>query len=172
MRRVRSEGRLVQRISGFLQGSDLRPAGRWRQPPLHKAVRSYVCPPCRAYVLEPDGVTVRGESAYGNPWTFDGRRAPCFAGPGLEPAPRRSTWKTFIRSHWDQLASTDTSNVEILTPRGLVSYTVLVVKRTCYLGHLYMGQGVNPVLRITGLTGLTGPPFRVLIGRMCHFSFQ
>jgi len=46
---------------------------------------------------------------------------------GLEPAPRRSTWKTFIKSHWDQLAATDTFTVEVLTPLGLVRYTVLFV---------------------------------------------
>jgi len=46
---------------------------------------------------------------------------------GLEPAPRRSTWKTFMKSHWDQLAATDTFTVEVLTPLGLVRYTVLFV---------------------------------------------
>jgi putative transposase len=46
---------------------------------------------------------------------------------GLEPAPRRSTWKAFLRSHWDQLAATDMFTVEVLTPRGLVRYLVLFV---------------------------------------------
>jgi putative transposase len=46
---------------------------------------------------------------------------------GLEPAPRRTTWKAFLKSHWDQLAATDTFDIEVLTPRGLVRHTVLFV---------------------------------------------
>jgi transposase InsO family protein len=46
---------------------------------------------------------------------------------GLEPAPRRTTWKEFLKSHWDQLAAADTFIVEVLTPRGLVRYSVLFV---------------------------------------------
>jgi len=41
---------------------------------------------------------------------------------GLEPAPRRTTWATFLRSHWEELAATDMFTVEVLMPRGLVRY--------------------------------------------------
>ena len=46
----------------------------------------------------------------------------------LAPAPERSrttTWKEFIRSHFEVLAGTDFFTVEVLTWRGLVTYYVL-----------------------------------------------
>jgi putative transposase len=49
---------------------------------------------------------------------------------GLEPAPergRRSTWKPFLQNHLGVLAAMDFFNVEVLTFRGLVRYSVLVV---------------------------------------------
>ena len=48
---------------------------------------------------------------------------------GLELAPTRkkgTTWKEFIRSHMDVLAATDFFTAEVWTPRGLVTYYVLV----------------------------------------------
>jgi putative transposase len=42
---------------------------------------------------------------------------------GIEPAPRRkhqSTWKTFIKAHWDVLAAIDFTTVEVWTPGALV----------------------------------------------------
>jgi transposase InsO family protein len=47
--------------------------------------------------------------------------------PEIEPAPdrwRQSTWKTFLKAHWDVLASVDFTTIEIWTKSGLV---------TCYL---------------------------------------
>jgi hypothetical protein len=47
---------------------------------------------------------------------------------GLQPAPTRSqttTWKEFIASHLDVLASTGSFTVEVVTWRGLATYYVL-----------------------------------------------
>jgi putative transposase len=47
---------------------------------------------------------------------------------GIPPAPERkrtTTWADFIRAHMAVLAGTDFFSVEVLTPRGLVTYYVL-----------------------------------------------
>jgi hypothetical protein len=44
---------------------------------------------------------------------------------GLEPAPqrkRKTTWKAFLKAHWDQLAAINFTIVEVWTPKGLVTY--------------------------------------------------
>ena len=49
---------------------------------------------------------------------------------GIEPAPereKRTTWKTFLKAHWDVIAATDFFTVEVWTPRGLVTYYMLLV---------------------------------------------
>ena len=49
---------------------------------------------------------------------------------GIEPAPereKRTSWKTFLKAHWDVMAATDFFTVEVWTPRGLVTYYVLVI---------------------------------------------
>ncbi len=49
---------------------------------------------------------------------------------GIEPAPergRRTPWKTFLKSHWGQIAAADFFTVEVLTFVGLVRYHVLFV---------------------------------------------
>jgi putative transposase len=46
---------------------------------------------------------------------------------GIEPAPdrkRQSTWKIFLKAHWDVLASLDFTTIEVWTKSGLA---------TCYL---------------------------------------
>ena len=51
---------------------------------------------------------------------------------GIEPAPereKRTTWKTFLKAHWDVMAATDFFTVEVWAPRGLLSYYVLFVMR-------------------------------------------
>jgi len=51
---------------------------------------------------------------------------------GIEPAPerkRRTSWKTFLKSHWDIMAATDFFTVDVWTVRGLMSYYVLFVMR-------------------------------------------
>jgi transposase InsO family protein len=47
---------------------------------------------------------------------------------GLDPVGgRRTTWKAFLRTHWEAIAATDFFTVEVVTWRGLVRYFVLFV---------------------------------------------
>ena len=51
---------------------------------------------------------------------------------GIDPAPerkKRTSWKTFLKAHWDVIAATDFFTVEVWTRRGLVTYFVLFVMR-------------------------------------------
>ena len=50
---------------------------------------------------------------------------------GIEPAPdriRQTSWKTFIKAHWDVLSAIDFTTVEVWTTGGLVTYYLLFVK--------------------------------------------
>ena len=49
---------------------------------------------------------------------------------GIEPAPereKRTSWKTFLKAHWDVMAATDFFTVEVWTARGLVTYYVFFI---------------------------------------------
>lgn len=49
---------------------------------------------------------------------------------GIEPAPQRkrqSTWKTFLKAHWDVLGAIGFTTVEVWTKGGLVTYYLLFV---------------------------------------------
>jgi len=49
---------------------------------------------------------------------------------GIEPAgerKRQTTWKTFIKSHWDVLSAIDFTTIEVWTKGGLVTYYLLFV---------------------------------------------
>ncbi len=49
---------------------------------------------------------------------------------GVEPAPergQRTSWKTFLSAHWESLAAADFFQVEALTWRGVVRYSVFFV---------------------------------------------
>ena len=49
---------------------------------------------------------------------------------GIEPAPlrkNRTSWKNFLKAHWEVMAATDFFTVEVWTPSGLVTYYVLFV---------------------------------------------
>jgi hypothetical protein len=49
---------------------------------------------------------------------------------GVDPAPereKRTSWTTFLKSHWDVMSATDFFTVEVWTARGLVTYYVLFV---------------------------------------------
>ena len=49
---------------------------------------------------------------------------------GIEPAPereKRTSWRTFLKAHWDVMAATDFFTVEVWTPRGLLTYYVLFI---------------------------------------------
>jgi putative transposase len=61
---------------------------------------------------------------------------------GLEPAPdrkRQSTWKTFLKAHWDTMAAIDFATVEVWSKKGLVTFYLLFVmevatRRVCFAG--------------------------------------
>jgi putative transposase len=47
---------------------------------------------------------------------------------GVEPAPersRRTTWKEFLRRHWEQIVATDFFTIEVWTQKGLQRFIVL-----------------------------------------------
>ena len=51
---------------------------------------------------------------------------------GVDPAPdrqKKTTWKEFLRIHWDVLAAADFFSVEVWTALGLVRYHVFFVIR-------------------------------------------
>ena len=51
---------------------------------------------------------------------------------GVDPAPdrqKKTTWKEFLRTHWDLLAAADFFSVEVWTALGLVRYHVFFVMR-------------------------------------------
>jgi putative transposase len=51
---------------------------------------------------------------------------------------KRTSWRTFLKAHWDVMAATDFFTVEVWTPRGLATYYVLFIihlsTRSVYLG--------------------------------------
>ena len=61
---------------------------------------------------------------------------------GIKPAPDRPTsWRAFLRSHWEQLAGTDLFTTEVWTPAGL---------RTCYV--LFFMELSTRRVHLAGLT--------------------
>jgi putative transposase len=47
---------------------------------------------------------------------------------GIPPAPDRPTsWRTFLRAHWGEIAGADFFTSEVWTPRGLITYYTLFV---------------------------------------------
>jgi putative transposase len=47
---------------------------------------------------------------------------------GVQPAPDRpSSWRTFLRAHWGEIAGADFFTTEVWTPRGLITYYTLFV---------------------------------------------
>jgi putative transposase len=49
-------------------------------------------------------------------------------GTGLSPAPDRpSSWGTFVRARWGEIAGADFFTSEVWTPRGMVTYSTLFV---------------------------------------------
>jgi len=61
---------------------------------------------------------------------------------GIEPAPKRkrnTSWKTFLKAHWDVLGAIDFTTVEVWTKGGLVTFYLLFViklasRRVCFAG--------------------------------------
>jgi transposase InsO family protein len=66
---------------------------------------------------------------------------------GIEPAPdrkRKTTWKTFIKSHWDVLAAIDFTTIEVWTTGGLVTFYLLFVMEVATRRVHFAGCTVNP----------------------------
>ena len=66
---------------------------------------------------------------------------------GIEPAPqrsRRTTWKTFLRSHWEVMGAADFTTVEVWTRNGLVTFYILVVMRLSTRRVEIAGMTPNP----------------------------
>jgi putative transposase len=68
-------------------------------------------------------------------------------GHGLEPAPERkrtTTWSTFLKAHWDQLAAIDFTTIEVWTQGGLVTYYLLFAMRLATRQVRFLGCTPNP----------------------------
>ena len=66
---------------------------------------------------------------------------------GIEPAPdrkRQTTWKAFLKSHWDVLAAIDFTTVEVWTKSGLVTYYLLFVMELKTRRVHFAGCTANP----------------------------
>ena len=51
---------------------------------------------------------------------------------GIEPAPdreKKTTWKEFLKTHWDVMGATDFTTVEVWKPWGLETYYILIVMK-------------------------------------------
>jgi len=66
---------------------------------------------------------------------------------GIEPAPdrkRQTTWKTFLKAHWDCLAAIDFTTIEVWTTGGLVTYYLLFVLEVATRRVHFAGCTPNP----------------------------
>jgi transposase InsO family protein len=66
---------------------------------------------------------------------------------GIEPAPvrkRRTTWKTFLRAHWDVLGAIDFTTIEVWSCRGLVTWYLLFVMDLATRRVHFAGCTPNP----------------------------
>jgi transposase InsO family protein len=66
---------------------------------------------------------------------------------GIEPAPdrkRQTTWKTFLKAHWDVLGAIDFTTIEVWTKGGLVTFYVLFVMEVATRRVHFAGCTVNP----------------------------
>ena len=66
---------------------------------------------------------------------------------GIEPAPerkRQTTWKTFIRSHWDVLGAIDFTTIEVWTTGGLITFYLLFVMEIATRRVHFAGCTPNP----------------------------
>ncbi len=66
---------------------------------------------------------------------------------GIERAPerkRQTTWKTFIKAHWDVLAAIDFTTIEVWTKGGLVTYYLLFVMELASRRVHFAGCTPNP----------------------------
>ncbi len=66
---------------------------------------------------------------------------------GIEPAPRRgarTSWKTFLKAHWEVMGAADFTTIEVWTSRGLVTFYILVVMRLSTRRVEIAGMTPNP----------------------------
>ena len=66
---------------------------------------------------------------------------------GIEPAPerkRQTTWKTFLRSHWDLLGAIDFTTIEVWTTGGLGTFYLLFVMELASRRVHFAGCTPNP----------------------------
>ncbi len=66
---------------------------------------------------------------------------------GIEPAPerkRQSTWHTFLKAHWDVLASVDFTTIEIWAKKGLVTYYLLFFMELATRRVHFAGLTIQP----------------------------
>jgi transposase InsO family protein len=66
---------------------------------------------------------------------------------GIEPAPKRkrsTTWRTFLKAHWDFLAAIDFTAVEIWTHKGLVTIYLLFAMHQATRRVHFAGSTTNP----------------------------
>ena len=104
---------------------------------------------------------------------------------GIEPAPKRkrtTTWSTFLKAHWDQLAAIDFTTMEVWTQSGLVTYYLLfamrlATRRVCFLGCTPHPVGMWMAQMARNLTdafdGLLRAPVRyVLLDRDSKFTVE
>jgi hypothetical protein len=66
---------------------------------------------------------------------------------GVEPAPKRrrqTTWKTFLKAHWDVLAAVDFTSVEVWTKNGLITFYLLMVIELAARRIHFAGTTVSP----------------------------
>lgn len=68
-------------------------------------------------------------------------------GHGIEPAPerkRQTTWKSFIKAHWDVLAAIDFTTIEVWTKSGLYTFYLLFVMELSTRRVRFAGCTRNP----------------------------
>lgn len=66
---------------------------------------------------------------------------------GIEPVPdrkRKTTWRTFLKAHWDCLGAIDFTTIEVWTKGGLVTYYVLFVMEVATRRVHFAGCTPNP----------------------------
>jgi hypothetical protein len=66
---------------------------------------------------------------------------------GIEPAPdrkRQTTWKTFIKSHWDVLGAIDFTTIEVWTTGGLITFYLLFAMELATRRIHFAGCTPNP----------------------------
>ena len=66
---------------------------------------------------------------------------------GIEPAPERqrtTTWSTFLKAHWTQLAAIDFTTIEVWTKNGLVTFYLLFAMRLATRQVCFLGGMPNP----------------------------